>query len=133
MLSNVLFMLLGAGLLALGVIAAAIADRIRGLRAARETAPRERASRAQSAPAVISVVETADLRSTPVTKTVRAVRAEPKINTEGGDDVIAALVAAGYKKSIASDATWACSIIERATIENWTRSALQRCIRGSAS
>lgn len=140
MLSNVLFILLGAGLVSVGVLvtalATALADRVRGARASRETAPRERASRAQSAPA-IQVVETADLlRSAPAAKPTRTIRTEskdPKPNTDSGDDVIAALVAAGYKKPIATEATWACSAGERATLEGWTAAALRRCVRGGMS
>ena len=139
---NILSMLLGAALVALGVIAAALADRIRGLRIsrdARDTIPRERVSRAPSVPAqparaAFPVIEHAELlRGTP--KQPRGARAEPKVaaSAEGGDDVIAALVASGYKKSIATEAAWACSAGERATVEGWTASALRRCARGGLS
>jgi hypothetical protein len=135
-MQNTLFMLLGAALVAIGVLAAAAADRIRGLRISREPAPRERASRAPSAPAqqerqAIPVVE---LPPTAVATKPRQPR-ESKIaaSTDGGDDVIAALVAAGYKKPIATEATWACSAPERATVEGWTASALRRCARGGLS
>jgi Holliday junction resolvasome RuvABC DNA-binding subunit len=133
-MQNALYMLFGAALVAIGVLAAALADRIRGIRASRETAPRERASRAPSVPAqsarqVIPVVE---LPRAPMPKQPKA-RPEPKADTEGGDDVIAALVAAGFKKPVATEATWACSASERATIESWTASALRRCARGAAS
>lgn len=145
MLSNVLFILLGAGLVSVGVlvtaIATAFADRIRGgQRAGREAAPRDRASRVQSAPTVappaIQVVEPAELfRSAPAVKprANRTESREPKPSTEGGEDVIAALVAAGYKKPIATESTWACSAGERATIEGWTAAALRRCVRGGMS
>ena len=140
---NALSMLFGAALVALGVLAAALADRIRGLRIARdarEAAPRERVSRATSVPApparpAIPVVEHAELlRSTPP-KPPRAPRAEPKVaaSPEGGDDVIAALVASGYKKPVATEAAWACSAAERATVEGWTAAALRRCARGGMS
>lgn len=138
-LSNVLPMLLGAALVAVGVLAAALADRIRGLRVSREVAPRERASRAQGAPAAISVVDPGDLlRAAPAAapaKPPRAQRAESRsaASAEGGEDVIAALVAAGYKRPIATEATWACGAGERASIEGWTRAALMRCARGGVS
>jgi hypothetical protein len=125
---NALSMLFGAALVALGVLAAALADRIRGLRISRETAPRERTSRAQSAPAVIPVVE--------LTATKPRQPREPKAaqtSTDGADDVIAALLGAGYKKPVATEATWACSAAERATVEGWTASALRRCARGGMS
>src|SRR4029077_2628332 len=44
-----------------------------------------------------------------------------------GEDVITALVAAGFKQNIAATATWACDAKERATIEGWTTAALRRC------
>ncbi len=135
-----LSMLFGAALVALGVLAAALADHIRGLRIsrdARDTAPRERASRVASVPAhsarsIIPVVETVE-QAAP--KQSRAPRAEPKVSasTEGGDDVIAALIASGYKRPIATEATWACSAAERATVEVWVASALRRCARGGMS
>ena len=137
----ILNMLFGAALVALGVLAAALADRIRGLRVARRDAePRERASRPPSVPAqgrppfvtahaartVIPVVETAELLRATSPKQPRAPRAEPKAaSTEGGDDVIAALIASGFKKPIATEATWACNAAERATVEGWTASALR--------
>ena len=126
--------LFGAGLVALGVIAAALADRIRGIRISRDV-PEPRPSRAQSAPAArsgIPVVETAELLR-PATTKPRAPRGEPKsTSAEGGDDVIAALVASGYKKLVASEAAWSCSAAERATIEGWVASALRRCARGAS-
>ena len=123
---NALSMLFGAALVALGVLAAALADRIRGLRVAREAASRPPRM-------VIPVVEQPE----PVRQAApkpRAPRQEAKQSAaEGGDDVIAALVAAGYKKPIATEATWACSSAERATVEGWTASALRRCARGGMS
>lgn len=141
MLSNVLFMLLGATLVSVGVLAAALADRLRGPRVSRE---RERVSRA---PAVIPVVDRASrertaipvvgpaelLRPAPApAKPPRAPRAEsrPATATEGGEDVIAALVASGYKRPIATEATWACSAGERSSIEGWTAAALRRACGG---
>lgn len=133
-MQNALYMLFGAALVAVGVLAAAAADRIRGLRTSREAAPRERVSRAASTSAqqarqVIPVVEMP--RALP--KQPKAPRTEPKDATDGGDDVIAALVAAGYKKPIAVEATWACSAAERTTVESWTAAALRRCARGGVS
>jgi len=132
-LTSVLYMLLGAALVAGGVLASALADRVRGLRVSRDAAPRDRASRAQAAPSpVISVVEAAEAPVKPA-----RVRAEPKSAApkggDGGEDVIAALVAAGYKKPIATEATWACGAGERASIEGWTAAALRRCARGGMS
>lgn len=136
-MQNTLFMLLGAALVAVGVLAAALADRIRGLRVSRDAAPRERASRAPSTPAhsartAIPVIESAELPPTPP-KQPKLPRTAPKDASADGDDVIAALIASGYKKPIATEATWACSAAERATVEGWTASALRRCARGGMS
>lgn len=133
---HVLYTLLGAALVAIGVLAAALADRIRGLRVSRRDAePRERAARAPSVPvhatrAAIPVVDAELVQA--VSPKPRTPRPEPKV-AEGGDDVIAALVAAGYKRGIATEAAWACSAAERATVEGWVASALRRCARGGLS
>ena len=141
-MQNTLFMLLGAALVAIGVLAAAAADRIRGLRISREPAPRERPSRAPSVPAhstqqarqAIPIVELPPAAQPKVPRSEPKVsRSEPKAPSDGSDDVIAALVAAGFKKPIAAEAAWACSAAERATIESWTASALRRCARGGMS
>jgi len=126
-LSNVLPTLLGAALVAIGVLAAALADRIRGVRPAREPVPASRAARAPRA-----AIEVVEPEPTPAPKPERAIREKPKAQ-DGAEDVIAALVGAGYKKPIATEATWACSQAERATIEDWTRAALRRCARGGMS
>jgi hypothetical protein len=132
-LSNVLFMLLGAALVAVGVLSSAIADRIRGVKITRETQPRERASRASSAPAIVvspPVIEYAKPIPVPTSKPARALRTESKTAaTDGGEDVIAALVGAGYRKPVATEATWGCTAAERATVEAWTAAALRRCAR----
>jgi RuvA, C-terminal domain len=119
--TTVLGMLFGAALVAIGVLAAALADRIRGLRAARQAdrAPRS----ARSAPAPIEVVE-AELVPEPARGS--GIRDMAK-------DVVAALVASGYKKPIATAAVDACTSAERATIEQWTRAALRRAARGGLS
>lgn len=128
-LNSVLLMLLGAALVSVGVLAAALADRIRGLRASREPAPRDRASRT-----AVPVVESADLLRAPPTKQPRPPRAETKVAVgTSGDDVIAALVAAGYKKPVATEAAWACAAGERTTIEGWTAASLRRCARRGMS
>lgn len=135
--SDVLYMLLGAGLVSIGFLGAALAERIRGNRAEHATIAQEPAARAPSnrrvrshrARTAIPVVAPADL--------LDQAPPEPVVSAEftedGGDDVIAALVATGYKKAIATEATWACSAAERATIEIWTASALRRCARGGMS
>lgn len=131
-LDSALHMLLGAALVAIGVLATALADRIRGIRATREQAQRTTSPRSTRAP--IEIVE-AQIESQPPPKPVRAVRPQPQPqqNNNGADDVITALVAAGYKKTIATEAVWGCTQVERATIEGWTRAALRRATRGGMS
>jgi hypothetical protein len=150
MLNNVLFMLLGAGLVIIGVITTAYAERIRASRSM-ETAKSPTThgqERRPPRPPVITI-EPAEMPRTrspapretdagppempripAVTRTARAPR---QTTSNSGDDVVAALMAAGYKRTIATEATWACGEAERTTIEHWTASALRRCGRGSLS
>lgn len=130
-LSNVLPMLLGAALVAIGVLAAALADRIRGIHNIRTAcAPRT----------TIEVVEPEAAKPAKPERTraprdywPEAQKPKAQAQDDGANDVIAALVGAGYKKPIATEATWACTQTERATIEDWTRAALRRCARGGMS
>jgi Holliday junction resolvasome RuvABC DNA-binding subunit len=71
----------------------------------------------------------------PRTPTVtRVARAETKNTSPGlGENVISALVAAGYKRTMAAEATWACDKTERASIGAWTAAALRRCAPGGVS
>lgn len=129
-LTNVLNVLLGAALVSVGVLVAALAERIRGTRAAREAAART--SRTQGTPIAQALPITP--RDVIPVETFRAARAQKTSSrAEGGEDVVAALVASGYKKPVATEATWACGDAERATIEGWTAAALRRCARGGAS
>jgi len=131
-LASVLMMLLGAALVSVGVLSNALADRIRGLRpATREVAARTPAPRAARAP--IEVVETKVVEAPPPPP-ARGPR--PAIKPQGNDsadDVITALVAAGYKKQLATEAVWGCTQDERSPVERWTRAALKRAARGGAS
>jgi hypothetical protein len=68
----------------------------------------------------------------PKQRAPKAPSSSPAKPDGGGEDVIAALIAAGYKKPVASDAAWACTSAERATIEAWTCAALRRCARGGS-
>jgi hypothetical protein len=138
--TTVLDALFGAALVAVGVLVAALADRIRGLRrmhtedvrgaraaTARDISPRP--PRVVEAAPKIEVVE-AELVE-PAAPRPRAQRVEQR--TDGESDVIDALVAAGYKKSIAAEAARGCASADRATIERWTAAALRRCARGGLS
>lgn len=105
-MNDVLCMFLGALLVSIGVLASAVADRIRQLRIDRTPArePRE------------------------IVRQIRAPRAavEPE-PPPGADDVIAALVGAGYKKATAAQAAAACTMREQMTPESWLTAALRRC------
>lgn len=73
-------------------------------------------------------------RSTPQTpQMIPVVRDEPhwsEVKNPDRDDVIAALVNAGYKKADAVKAVDACSLVERASgLEAWTRAAFTNAAR----
>lgn len=122
---DVLFVLLGAGLVMAGFLGSALADRIRGVpRASRET----RRSGAGSWSLVVQ--SPSEPAPPPKARRTTTPRTSSASGDPGGDDVIAALVAAGYKKALATEATWSCETSDRATIEAWTRAALRRCSRG---
>lgn len=157
MLSNVLLILLGAGLVTVGFLAATLAERIRnpGSQITTPAQPHIITSAAHPAPprhvqgpGIITIDKSVELlrpatptpsrapmEAVPLTRVPRGPRPESKTHTNdvGAEDVIAALVAAGYKKPIATEATWACQGHERATIEGWTVAALRRCGKGAAS
>jgi hypothetical protein len=122
---NVAYMMLGAALVAIGVLAAALADRIRGLRIARGRATALREPATFTAPARSD--DRLDVVEPPAT------RPESRLQQVTADEVIAALVAAGHKKLVATDAVHGCSDTERATIVTWTRAALRRSSRGGLS
>lgn len=130
------FLFLGAALISLGVLASALADRIRGIRLmravtweAREAPLRDpppratvverhaRAERERAAPA-----EGSPPRGTPVPH-----------NAGMAADVVAALVNAGYRKAAAAQAVSACSPNEQVSLAQWTLAALRRCSRVEAS
>jgi hypothetical protein len=125
-MNDVAHVLLGAALVAIGILAAALADRIRGLHVTRE-----RFRAAGPPPTSMDVIDPV-LVAIPKSERARAPRSQSKAQQTTADDVVAALVAAGYKKQVAAQAVCACTAAERATIEDWTRSAL-RCARGATS
>lgn len=106
--------LLGAGLVVFGVMAAALADRIRGLRTTHERAAllayRRYVPRAMALERGPTALAHATMQH----------------------DVVSALVGAGYSKRVATEATEACTPNQRSTIESWTRAALRRCAQGAA-
>ena len=120
-MTQALYMLLGGSLVCLGVIAQAVADRIRGIRAAdRQRKPVALAGDGDGAALPLRAREEPSARERAPAATAMA------------KDVIAALVSAGFKKAQASEAAWGCTAAERATLEDWTGAALRRCAKGAA-
>jgi hypothetical protein len=109
-MTDVLHMFLGALLVSIGMLASAVADRIRQLRSTtlRSSEREPRAPRIAPTPT-------------------------PAPALDDSNDVVAALVAAGYKKVVAAQAVAACTSREQATPESWTAAALRRCAQGGAS
>lgn len=103
-MDDVTHLLLGGALVAIGVVAAALADRIRGVRSTRESVPRAAAT----------------TRSKPLATRNTSIAA----NDTTQEDVIGALVSAGYPKRVAAAATAGCTPQQRSTPEVWTRAAL---------
>lgn len=128
-------LVLGATLVAIGVLAAALADRIRGIRLTREVyKPRTHVSQRRATGSTaepIHMIEPAVLSRASSSSKARKPQRESTMQagSEGAEDVVAALIAAGYKKQLATDAVLGCCGSERATLEDWTRAAL-RCARG---
>ncbi len=118
-------MLLGAGLVCLGVLMAALADRVRRLRITRDGVRS------------LSVARDAEIsQRTPARELPRPVYKPPSTPVDdlpGSSDVISALVGAGYKKALATQAARACTVREQTSPESWMAAALRRCAQGGAS
>ena len=99
-------MLLGALLVVVGVLASALADRIRGRRVER-VGPRARV--ADRPPGRDRFAQASDA------------------DKKRGDQVALALMRSGWRPTIAKSATWLCGQSERLTLETWTRAALKNC------
>ncbi len=102
---NMLSMLFGAALVALGVIAAGVADRIRGIRVQRASSPREITARIPKAKAL---------------RTTESPPGEERMLR----DVVTALTQAGYSGVEAGTAAYKTPASQRSTLESWTRGAL---------
>ena len=102
-MNDVVNLLLGAALVVIGVVAAALADRIRGVRSTRESGPRAAATGSKAFASRDTSISANDV-----------VRQE----------VIGALVTAGFPKRAAAAATAGCTPEQRTTPEAWTRAAL---------
>lgn len=105
-MNDVAHLALGGALVMVGVVAAAIAERIRGVRPTRDSAPRGVA--------------------TTIPKAV-ATRDTSIASDDAQQEVIGALVSAGYPKRVATAAASRCTPEQRTTTETWMRAALRRC------
>jgi hypothetical protein len=121
-MTNVLYALLGGALVVFGILAAAVADRVRGIKA---PITRERSSVAKERlPAAVAI---------PTRDTGPRAAQEPTMAALMEQDVVAALVASGYKRAVAADAARGCATADRLTIESWTAAALRRAGKGAPS
>jgi hypothetical protein len=122
-------MLFGAALVAIGVIAAGLADRIRGLRITRDRAAPPR----NVEPQKLTPKYPAQDVAAPLPKPTREPATKPATRFDGDRlhlaTVIAALTTAGYRKATATEAAEACSSVDRSTLEGWTRAALSNAQR----
>lgn len=139
-MTDLAHVLLGAVLVAIGVLAGGLADRLRGIRFTRATPPLHRAGfSVPPHPATIDASESRQLEPTRSSPRAPSRGSQPLAGgtrppeSADADDVIAALVAAGYKKPIATEAARGCREAERVTVEHWTRAALRRCAKGAVS
>jgi len=127
--------LLGSLLVVVGMIGSAIADRIRGIIRRREPVVQSEplASRQRNRRIPRPFVPGSPIASAPPIPGAAAPQVMALVKSKKGpdeimaDDVLAALVAAGYTKRIAETAVRACVGDERATTETWVRAALRRC------
>jgi hypothetical protein len=144
-MTDVVHVLLGAALVAIGILAAAIADRIRGVRLMRGTSgaatqPRSAVPVHTAVPGTRSVKPRGARASVPRTssspssdRSVSGDAADANCHAAVADEVIAALVASGHPKPLATEAVWGCGQPERESVESWTLAALRRCVRGVVS
>lgn len=117
-MNDLLHVLLGAALVSIGVFVSALADRIRQLRAMHAAHVPAR----EPTPAPVPVRESKPRAATAVEDL-----------SPGSSDVVAVLIAAGYRKPLAAKAVAACTPSEQASPESWTRAELRRCAMGGAS
>jgi hypothetical protein len=131
-MNDVLHMLLGAALVCLGILATALADRVRQLRLTRSDSPGVSASVVRRNLGITRHPEPKPGELSAV-RVVRGPEASARAANKrvatipGSEDVIAALQSAGYKKSVATQAIRACSEQEQRSPEGWMAAALRRC------
>ena len=124
-MTSVLYTLLGGALVVVGVLAASVADRVRGLRVAREPRYRQLAAAPAEPPRAGDAGGTAEV--------IQRARKPFGSGSAVEQDVVTALVASGYKKTTAAEAARGCTAADRATIESWTAAALRRAGKGELS
>lgn len=122
-------MLLGAALVAVGVLVSALADRIRGIRADRREqssrAPRASSTRAPATPAQWHDGYSAQHDNIPVATPMAPKMADdPRM-----DDVVSALVDAGFKRPAAAKAAASVDMIDRSDLATWMQAAFRQAGR----
>lgn len=119
-MNDITHTLLGALLVVIGVVAAAVADRIRGIRATRDRAaftPRETSETKRPSRELAKLAH--DAATGGMARNAMAAMAS---------DVKLALVTMGYPKAVSGEAVEACHASECSTMESWTRAALRHCM-----
>ncbi len=130
-LNEIEFLLIGAALVAFGVVAGAVAEHIRGWRFAREY--RREARRSDMAPEQKRRRADSPVRGVPVTEAPRHAKpSNADAHLAMGREVAAVLVASGYSKRAATNAVNACTNTERYSLEMWVAAALRRCARSAS-
>src|SRR4029077_12702423 len=110
------------------------ADRIRGIKAWRVASEPRLAQERAAAPRESAIAKGQQhIEGTRPKPEPWNVTLKPHVQRAMSEEVIAALVAAGYKKATASEAAFLCTENERASIESWTRAALRNCAQGASS
>ena len=118
--TDALHVILGGALVILGVLASAFADRVRSFRIIKDRSERPQI-----------VAEPSRVRE--ANEVIRQARQAFESSLPGEHDVVAALVASGYKKAVAIEAARGCAATDRVTIEGWTAAALRRAGKGAPS
>jgi len=136
-MTDTVSMLFGAALFSSGVLASALADRIRGLRSAVPAPARESRRPVQTHDVVDPSVSSE--RAEPQPRQKPRASGTPLHGVAKVDDapdaesIIEVVHKSGFKKAIAVKVVNACTPQERATPELWIAAALRRCAMGGAS
>jgi hypothetical protein len=132
-MNDLIHIMLGAALVSVGVLSAALADRIRGIRFTRERPSRDRDREQHDREQRQNADNVRQLRSSK-----RSLQSVPTVPTTSAHlamarDVTAALIKSGYSKTEAAKAVAGCGGNECSTLESWIRAALKQCTQQQAA